>query len=214
MAEQPSGFRWAPATNRYHDTATGRFVPAATVRAQVDTVVGDSAAHMRGLTEQLQAGKLTVAQWQTAMAASVKESHLSAAVAAKGGWAQMNQSDFGFVGSRIKDHYQKLGAFAEQIANGTQKLDGTALSRAELYGNAGRSTNREMERRMGRLSGDDEERRVLGPADHCPDCLDAAAQGWQPVGTLPQIGDSACGANCRCYFDMRTSTEAAMSEAA
>lgn len=44
------------------------------------------------------------------------------------------------------------------------------------------------------------ERRILDPAaSHCEDCVGYAAQGWQPIGSLPAPGeDSQCGHNCRC----------------
>jgi hypothetical protein len=44
------------------------------------------------------------------------------------------------------------------------------------------------------------ERRILGLADHCSGCVAAAAQGWQPLGTLPAIGDTPCMGNCKCTF--------------
>lgn len=34
-------------------------------------------------------------------------------------------------------------------------------------------------------------------------CVDYALSGWQPIGTLPPIGDSQCGQNCECRFEFR-----------
>ncbi len=48
-----------------------------------------------------------------------------------------------------------------------------------------------------------EERRVLGDAMHCLDCPPLAALGWQPIGTLPMIGDTECGGHCHCHFEYR-----------
>lgn len=46
------------------------------------------------------------------------------------------------------------------------------------------------------------ERRVLGAAEHCVDCIRYAEMGWQPIGTLPPIGQqSACMVNCKCHFE-------------
>ena len=73
-----------------------------------------------------------------------------------------------------------------------------------MYGQAPRGTFEEMRRRYERTSnGMTLERRILGAADHCDDCLEAAALGWQPIGTLPAIGDSRCMTNCHCEFDYR-----------
>jgi hypothetical protein len=54
------------------------------------------------------------------------------------------------------------------------------------------------------LSGKQMERRVLGVAEHCSDCVEYAARGWQPIGELPELGDSRCISNCRCHFIYRT----------
>ena len=47
------------------------------------------------------------------------------------------------------------------------------------------------------------ERRVLGnpKTSHCEDCPPLAEMGWQPVGTLPDIGDTECGPLCLCHFE-------------
>ena len=50
-----------------------------------------------------------------------------------------------------------------------------------------------------------EERRILGDpeTEHCEDCPDLSAQGWQPVGTLPDIGTVQCKHRCLCHFEYR-----------
>ena len=47
------------------------------------------------------------------------------------------------------------------------------------------------------------ERRILGhpKTEHCTDCPPLAAMGWQPVGALPDIGESECGGLCLCHFE-------------
>lgn len=53
------------------------------------------------------------------------------------------------------------------------------------------------------------ERRVLGhpKTEHCHDCPPFAALGWQPIGTLPAIGESECGHLCLCHFEYSESLE-------
>lgn len=50
------------------------------------------------------------------------------------------------------------------------------------------------------------ERRILGnpKTEHCEDCPPLAALGWQPLGSLPPIGDTECGALCLCHFRYST----------
>lgn len=47
------------------------------------------------------------------------------------------------------------------------------------------------------------ERRVLGrpKTEHCHDCPPLAALGWQPIGTLPDIGETECAHLCLCHFE-------------
>jgi hypothetical protein len=65
-----------------------------------------------------------------------------------------------------------------------------------VYENA----RREGARRAGVMT---QERRVLGVAEHCPDCRSEARKGWVEIGTLRRIGDSVCRANCKCRFEFR-----------
>jgi hypothetical protein len=61
-----------------------------------------------------------------------------------------------------------------------------------------------------------QERRILGepPTGHCvsgpnsegeyrDSCPRLADRGWQPLGTLPEIGDTPCEGKCWCHFEYR-----------
>lgn len=49
-----------------------------------------------------------------------------------------------------------------------------------------------------------QERRMLEEGlHHCGDCPHLAARGWQRPGVLPDIGETECGAGCRCWFEYR-----------
>ncbi len=50
-----------------------------------------------------------------------------------------------------------------------------------------------------------EEMRVHGKLkdDMCPTCKAAVDAGWQPIGTLPKIGQSECISECHCFFRWR-----------
>lgn len=195
-------FAWDPASGQYRDPS-GRSVNDVAVRRVLDQVIDDQAEAARALTEQLVDGTLALGLWQAQMMSAVKSVHLVGLAVAGGGWRQLDQSDFGWVGQRIRVQYEFLARFAGQIASGEQKLDGTALARTALYVQAGRETHREAQRRRAARRAVSEERRVLGQADHCKTCVQQARLGWQPFGTLRRIGDSECRANCRCHFEFR-----------
>jgi len=49
------------------------------------------------------------------------------------------------------------------------------------------------------------ERRLLDPqAEHCKECPEYYASGWQPAGTLPVPGEAcSCLGNCRCTLQQK-----------
>lgn len=210
MAERTSSlvpsFSYSGAAGRYRNVNTGRYVPAQQVRAALDSVLAGSAGRMRGLSERLAGGDLSVRDWQRAMAGEIRIAHVAATASARGGWAQLSQADLGFSGQRIRTQYAYLGKMAEQIATGKQPLTGVA-ARAELYGHAARATARAMEGRIAREKGAAEERNVLGAADHCQSCLSEAARGWVEVGMLVPVGARTCLSRCHCWISYRTAPE-------
>lgn len=199
-----SDYAWNETAGRYINLNTGRFVPFNAVRDQLESVIDQSAIRMNGITQQLIDKQVSLAEWQSVMMEQIKLSHTAAAAASRGGWAQMSQSDWGATGRMIRDQYDYLRGFADQIASGEQALDGRALMRADLYGDAARGTFEQMRRRYEQQqNGMEEEIRVLGEADHCNGCLEQAALGWQPIGTLDPIGAEECITRCHCTFQYR-----------
>ncbi len=83
---------------------------------------------------------------------------------------------------------------------------GQFVARAELYGNSvWQATVNTIRATTIRAAVMREERRILGQpkGEHCHDCPPLAALGWQPLGTLPAIGDTECGNLCLCAFEFR-----------
>lgn len=84
-------------------------------------------------------------------------------------------------------------------------MNGTFVSRAEMYGNAAWSAPQQIVRQaVSSLAIFDEEMREhLGEDTPCSTCAHQAAMGWQPIGTLRAIGDSICMSGCHCRFLFR-----------
>lgn len=188
---------------RFRDVATGRLIREEPIRHALDTVIDAQAVQMRALTQSLLDGQLSLAAWQSQMMFSLKQVHIVGTTLANGGWAQMDQSTWGWVGQRIRTQYAFLRDFAADLAAGRQPLNGTAVARSALYAQAGRATHREAQRRAAKQRDLERERRILGAADHCRSCLSEAARGWQPLGSLRAIGDSECRSACRCHFEFK-----------
>lgn len=197
-------FTFDPAVGRYRDAATGRLIREEPIRRALDQVIDAQASQMRALTQSLIDGQINLATWQASMMGSVKNVHIVGATLANGGWAQMDQSDWGWVGAaRIRPQYAYLRDFAAQIASGKQPLNGTALARAELYANAGRATHRAAQERLAQQRGLEMAKSNLGVCDHCALCISEASRGWQPVGTLVPVGSRTCLSRCHCWFSYR-----------
>lgn len=179
----------------------GSFVAQKNVVRATERVIKKSQANMLALSAQLKEGTLSTNDWRIAMQREMSALHLAQAMVAKGGFAQMTQADYGRVGGKLRFQNERLNLFASQVQYGSQKLDGRFDQRVRMYAQAGRGTFAETEREEKKQRGYTRERRILGAADHCPDCIEYAQRGWQPIGTLPKIGESVCKTNCHCEFE-------------
>lgn len=196
-------YEWSPGSQRYVNAATKRFVKREQVRQALDIALDRSRNEVARLSRELVAGRINLADWQKAVAQEVKSMHMASGALAAGGWAQMTPQMTGRIGRIIRDEYAYLANFAAQIKSGQQKLDGSLVTRANLYAQAPRGTYHAIEQRGMMEQGKTECRNVLGPADHCEGCLTETAKGWVPIGALVPIGDRLCLANCRCSISYR-----------
>lgn len=203
FGEARTRYQWNERAQRYVDARTRRFVSGEAIRDALNEVIGVARQRIDADAIALQQGTISLAEWQTRMAQHTKQIHVLSAAAGRGGWAQMTPADWGATGGALKRQFAFLQNFAMEVQSGAQKLTGQFLRRARMYADAGRRTYENIKRRASQVIGNTEERRVLGVADHCPDCVDYAGRGWQPIGTLPPIGDSVCRTNCHCFFLFR-----------
>lgn len=196
-------YQWDERSQRYVNAVSKKFVSRDTVRQALDIALDRSRNEVTRLSRALVNGQINLATWQTSIASEIKSMHLASASLAKGGWAQMTQSDFGRTGQIVRQEYGHLARFAQDIKEGRQLLDGSLLRRANMYALSPTGTYEEVARRNMLSSGKLEEKRVLGGADHCADCVRLADGEWHPIGSLPRIGQSVCMTNCRCRFVYR-----------
>lgn len=195
-------FRWNATAGRYI-APNGRFVSQATIRAGLDSFITSSTNAMQTVSQKLIAGEVSLAQWQAEMMILTKDANLAGAALERGGWYSMEPKNFGRAGQKIRGEYTYLNNFADEIASGKQRLDGTLVNRAKLYGEQGRVSYYDSAAASAREGGFDEERSYLTPADSCDVCVSEDAKGWQPMGDMIPIGDRTCLSNCRCYVKYR-----------
>ena len=203
-------YGWNERAGRYIDLSSGRFVARRVVTDELENVIRRSASNIDAVSARLAGQEVGLVEWRQAMADEIKRLHTAAGAAARGGWAQMSQADWGAVGAEIKRQYRFLDNFASQIANGEVRLDGRFRMRARMYAEAARTPYQQIRRRTANNHGAILERRRLEPgAEHCSDtgvmagCVTLAGKGWQAIGSLPRIGDTPCRTHCRCNFEFR-----------
>lgn len=192
-----------PRTGRYR-AANGRFLSGATVEAIVDGRISSIKTDLRALVSDLADGSITIEQWQEQARAIIKAGHIQAALVGNGGMQGMDNAAWGRVGWRLREEYRYLARFAQDLLEQRVSVP-MALARISLYGDSVKGaywtgTTIRQEKQGYSLM-----KRILdSQAQHCQDCLDYAAAGIVPLGTLPMPGQRcACKARCRCsirYF--------------
>ncbi len=130
----------------------------------------------------------------------VKDTHLSSAIAAKGGTSQMDFASYGRVGQIIRTEYDYLRSLANGIADGSIALDGRVLQRAEQYARAGRQTYAQFEQIREVTTGREWVQNIRTDGDSCDGCIEAEALGVVRVdsGLMSFPGERTCRSNCLC----------------
>jgi len=185
----------------------------AKVHKDAERIMEAAAQDMGVASGRLATGQITVDEWRDAMRDASRRLHTSSTALAQGSWESVSAREWGYAGAKIKSEYKYLEGFAKDIASGkvpVYTIDpvtgeripaGQFMARASMYAESGHGTLEASRRRGEQEAGAQWERRVLADAKNCDDCVEYALMGWQPIGTLPEIGDSACKSNCRCEFE-------------
>lgn len=158
------------------------------------------------LAADLASGDINVQQWTLAMREQTKNAFINEYMLARGGRNAMTQSDWGYIGNRLRFQYERLQNFAEQVKNGNYSEKQIAM-RSRLYVEASSQAyerGNQAARGMPDLPQQPGDGRTkcltnckcywkiietdtqwlcywtLRPAEHCPDCL-ANADKWNPL---------------------------------
>lgn len=204
-----SSWRYDPISGRYRG-ANGRFLSQRAVEALVDGRINKLAAALRRYTDMLSRGDITLDQWQSSVREALKLTHVQAAIVGNGGKDTMVQADWGKIGQRLRREYAYLQGFARDLLDG-RISSAMALARIGLYAEAVRGSYWEGATIRQGKQGYSLMRRILdSQAKHCQNCLDYAARGIVPMGSLPLPGERcACRSNCKCsvkYFRQQMPT--------
>lgn len=155
----------------------------------------------RAAAELFASGQLTERQWRDRLA-EITGAGAVATTFALQGHRRINRDDAEELRSAIEGQFRYLTRFVNQVAVGAVPIDGRIVGRSLLYATSAWSAAQAAARSRAARTWT-QERSVLGPADHCPGCLQAAAMGWRPIGTITPIGERDCRVNCRCRWEFR-----------
>ena len=193
-------YRWEPTagvSGRYRDER-GRFVASSTVRRELDRYL-DNSDPAKALAEALRGRQLSLADWEVAFRRHIKNTHLNAIALERGGWANVTPADYGRVGQIVREQYGYLRGFANDIASGKQRLDGTLGVRAKLYTQAGRESFYRS-KHANLTTAVDMVGSVRSARDSCSECISLDGKWFRvgdPAYKLP--GQRICMKSCRCY---------------
>ena len=185
---------------RFRDPDTGRWITRDQVRTWLDKYIIASQAAVQAASLAYRSGTMSLADWQAVLRDETKDAHLVAEALARGGWKQLTHADFGRVGQRVRVQYRFLADFTAQLRDGTARLDGSFLARAKMYIASARAAFYASQGEVLANAGYTHERSLLAPAEHCQECIDEAAKGWSPIGSLKPIGSRTCLANDACHM--------------
>jgi hypothetical protein len=195
-------FFWSAELHLYIWRATGEPVTSARVRAWIDSAIASSKAWAVGRTRDLIDRRITVGTWINELRGELEAMHTALAEIAIGGSEEWGAIEANRLRTRLTQQTAYLGRLGREVESGLQKLDGTLLNRVGLFVEAGRATFEGMRRALMIDAGMTEEMRVLHSAHHCLDCPPLSGS-WEPIGSLPAIGDTQCLANCACTMEYR-----------
>jgi len=185
-------------TGRYRDEK-GRFLSQASVEKLVDGRIDKLESSLKRITNMLNSGNITLDQWEGSIREAIKGAHIQAAIVGHGGKGNMGSGEYGRIGQRLRSEYAYLQRFALDLL-GQRVSPAMALARIGLYARSVRSTYWEGTAIRQQDQGYSLIKRVLdAQAQHCQSCVDYAARGIVPIGTVPMPGIRCeCRSRCRC----------------
>lgn len=186
----------------------GRTVKPEAIKQQVTTFTAAAESEAAALAARMTAGTLSIPEWQTQTAELVKAVHVAAFVIGRGGVQQL--ADVSGLQEIVRFQIDRLLVFAKGTADGSVS-DAKAIQRAKLYAAAANGSFEQGHGDAWRATGIAVEmRNVLQEgAEHCqeefgrPGCVQEAARGWVPLGSMTWPGERACLSRDLCRIEYR-----------
>lgn len=196
---------WLDGVKKFWNTVTGFFRGRREVEQDAETLIAANTVANEAAIELASTGALDPDAFRAQMREEIKDAYIDQYILGIGGRDQMTAADWGSVGGMIADQYRYLDGFIDEIRAGTLTEE-QIRARAGMYINSSREAFERATQRNAQELKLTEMAWTLGEAEHCPDCLDLAAMGWVPMGTITQYpggGQTQCLTNCQCHIAYR-----------
>lgn len=186
-------------SQRYRYKDSGKYVSAEAVRNLTEKHIDQLKTDVNTIADKLIEGKINVTTWEETTAKALKDLHIANFTLGRGGLKQVSQRDYGIIGSELKKEYQYLRGFSQDILAGKMTRE-QFRDRVSKYVDSSYGTYELGRAESHRDAGYNWERRIRNAALSCEECVTYAARGWQPLSSLPNIGDECeCKSRCRCH---------------
>lgn len=191
-------------SKRYKWKDGNRFVSKNVVRDLIDKKIDEEKQKLRDYSPRIKAQEIGV---YGDVGKTLKNLHILEAAKARDGFENISNSDLGTIGNQLKkQYYQGVGLDGKPygikflIADAPNLSEAQISNRLRMYGESAQVSGSALNQNFKMLNGATQSRRILGKTDnHCKECLQYAAMGWQPIGTLPLPKTKCtCRSNCLC----------------
>jgi hypothetical protein len=153
------------------------------------------------ISRRYQAGEISRDEWSQQAEAVVCRHHAQMYLLGRGGLGQCDRSDIRTLLRLLKEQRDYLQKFRNDLQG---MSDLRAQNRLRLYADSAIAAFWQGLTAAKQAAGFTESRRFLGDAEHCQDCIDYQAMGWQPIGVLPPpCQESECLMYCKCTLRFR-----------
>lgn len=170
----------------------------------------NSRDELRSIVEEYARGRISLTALEANMQATIRRQTLATTIIGVGGVYNLTENVLLAIQRQISDEFRLLDGFINDISG--RELTNKDRARAVQYANSAHTIAQTAYRQFmldNNLGVELEEHRRLGAAEHCPDCVELEAAGWQPAGYLPPIGQgTVCGNSCKCWIQVRTKVDA------
>jgi len=189
--------------HNYVDLSTGRMVSRSVIVDALRDFINSRDLVLENLSEMYANGILSREEFYVAFTNEVANSYKAAAALSQGGWHNLTPSHWGKVGRELRDEYQRIVNFIDDIDNGRYiDTDGNMQIAAirnravaynsSAYGMFWRLKDEEM---MNDDAITEERWWAILDETTCERCARFHAMGWQPKGTFPP---PPLHPSCRC----------------